>query len=129
MFKMKYFVLATLICASTIAGQEKNKKNFVQRHKVLTGIAAGTAAVGGLFAFSMFYLQKDDAKKTLAGKFLAAPGILSSKTQKALGNGFNSVKDKATNFKNKATNFKNSVVSFFASKKAKPSSGTTPVVS
>ena len=90
MFKMKYFVLATLICASTFASQDsyldkaknysqktvdfvkvnaKKAKNYAKNHKALTT----TATVAGLAVFGM-YEQKDD-KGSFGKKLLWSPLI------------------------------------------------------
>lgn len=113
MFKMKYFVLATLICASTNAGQEKTKKNFVQRHKVLTGIAAGTAAtVVSLVAYSL-YLQKDATERSFAEKMRNTTNLLNFEVQEKFGNRYGFVS-------RNATSFKNLVKGIFVSKNATP---------
>ena len=72
MFKMKYFVLATLICVSTFAAQEKNKKNFVQRHKVLTGVGVTVGAFVAYSLYSQKHLNKSLTEKLVSTALDAA---------------------------------------------------------
>ncbi|MCL4361405.1 hypothetical protein M1446_03555 [Candidatus Dependentiae bacterium] len=80
MFKTKFFVLASLICASTFAGESftGKVKKTAKKNKVATVVAAGALTAGALTAYSL-YLQKGDKEKSFFAKVKGTPSLYYSK--------------------------------------------------